>query len=67
MDPHHRRKFAGICVDPSNVEELSNAIQYLNNNPQIAAEMGRNGRRVFEEKYNWQVEEKKLIDLYNTI
>ena len=58
---------AGICVDPSNVEELSNAIQYLNNNPQIAAEMGRNGRRVFEEKYNWQVEEKKLIDLYNTI
>jgi len=58
---------AGICVDPSNVEELSNAIQYLNNNPQIAAEMGRNGRRAFEEKYNWQVEEKKLIDLYNTI
>ncbi len=59
--------YAGICVDPTNIEEISNAIGYLKNNPQIAAEMGKNGRKAFEEKYNWQREEKKLIELYNTI
>lgn len=58
---------AGICVDPYNIEELSNAIKYLKDNPQTAIEMGENGRRAFEEKYNWQMEEKKLIALYNEI
>ncbi len=58
---------AGICVNPSNVEEIANAIRYLNENPQVALEMGKNGRKAFEEKYNWQIEEKKLIALYNEI
>lgn len=58
---------AGICVDPYNIEEIANAIKYLKENPQNAVEMGKNGRRAFEEKYNWQMEEIKLIDLYNTI
>ena len=58
---------AGICVDPFNIEEISNAIKYLKENPQMAAEMGENGRRAFEEKYNWQIEEKKLLDFYYKI
>jgi glycosyltransferase involved in cell wall biosynthesis len=59
--------YAGICVNPTSIEEISNAIKYLKENPQTAIEMGKNGRRAFEEKYNWQVEEKKLLQLYNSL
>ncbi len=54
----------GIVVDPNNVEEIVSAILYLKNNMNIAKDFGRNSRRVFEEKFNWQTEEKKLLQLY---
>ena len=57
----------GICVNPNNVNEIVDAIKYLFDNPEIAKKMGENGRRVVKDKYNWEVEEKKLIELYKTI
>jgi glycosyltransferase involved in cell wall biosynthesis len=58
---------AGLCVDPTNPEEIAQAIQYLNDHPDIAVEMGANGRRIVEKKYNWSFEEKKLISFYNQL
>jgi len=58
---------AGLCVDPKNIESISNAILYLKNNPKIAQQMGQNGRNAFEVNYNWQIEEKKLFTLYNEL
>lgn len=55
----------GITINPENIEEIANAISYLNNNKAIAKRMGDNGRKAFEKKFNWQIEEKKLIELYN--
>lgn len=57
----------GICVNPNDINEIANAIKYLINNPEIAKQMGQNGRRIIEEKYNWLEEEKKLLDLYKNI
>lgn len=57
----------GICVDPHNVEEISNAIRFLLDNPEKAREMGRNGRRAVEEEFNWATQEKKLLNLYNEL
>lgn len=57
----------GICVNPNNVDEIVDAIKYLFDNPDIARKMGENGFRIVQEKYNWSVEEKKLIKLYNRI
>jgi glycosyltransferase involved in cell wall biosynthesis len=37
------------------------------NNKKIAQEMGRNGRKAVEEKYNWTIEEKKLIGIYQEL
>lgn len=54
----------GLCVDPMNPKEIGNAIKFLKDNPKEAEEMGKNGRKAVEEKYNWPVEEKKLLDLY---
>ncbi|NOU16869.1 MAG: glycosyltransferase family 4 protein [Bacteroidales bacterium] len=57
----------GICVDPLNTNDISQAINYLLNNNDIAQKMGENGRKVVEEKYNWEKEEAILIDLYTRI
>jgi glycosyltransferase involved in cell wall biosynthesis len=55
---------AGLCVNPMDVESISNAISFLKKNPKTAIQMGKNGRKAFKNKYNWQKEEKKLIELY---
>jgi len=55
----------GICVDPLNLEEISNAIKWIHENPTKAAEMGKNGYRAVVDKYNWDFESKKLLNLYS--
>lgn len=57
----------GVCVDPTKPEEIAKAIAYLYNNPTIAKEMGANGKRQVEEKYNWKIEEAKLTYLYEQL
>lgn len=57
----------GICVNPENVEQISEAIQWFLNNPDKASEMGENGRKAVEEKYNWETESKKMIKLYQKL
>jgi glycosyltransferase involved in cell wall biosynthesis len=57
----------GICVNPLNIDEIVTAISYLKNNPEMAIEMGKNGRKAVLERYDWEIESKKLIDFYNRI
>ena len=57
----------GICVDPLKPQEIAEAIDFLVNNPARASEMGRNGRSAIEKKYNWEIEERKLIRFYQEI
>jgi glycosyltransferase involved in cell wall biosynthesis len=57
----------GICVDPNDIEAISQAIQNLINHPDDAVQMGANGRQAVEENYTWPSEEKKLILLYKQI
>lgn len=61
---HYR---CGICVNPENVDEIATAIRYLLDHPEEAKEMGENGRRAVKEEFNWGVEEKKLLSLYEEI
>lgn len=57
----------GICVDPTNVLEARNACTKLLRNPDLAQEMGMNGRKAVVDSFNWAVEEKKLLDLYQCL
>jgi len=57
----------GICVDPLNPEEIAEAIQFIIEHPAEAEQMGKNGRRAVEERYNWGMEERKLLEFYNEI
>jgi len=57
----------GICVDPLNPKEIAGAIEYLITHPEEARQMGENGRRAVEEKYNWEKEAIKLLQLYKEL
>lgn len=63
IDKYH----CGITVTPTNVEEIANAIRRLLDHPEEAKQMGENGRRAVKEEFNWNIEEKKLLKLYEEI
>jgi len=54
----------GICVDPLDPNAIGEVIQYLIDHPSAAEQMGKNGRKAVEQKYNWSIEEQKLLKLY---
>lgn len=54
----------GLCVNPLESKEISNAIDYIAAHPTEARRMGANGRRAVERDYNWENESTKLVELY---
>jgi len=52
----------GLCVDVTNPKAIADAIIYLIKHPEEAQRLGRNGRKAIEMRYNWQKEEKILIE-----
>jgi glycosyltransferase involved in cell wall biosynthesis len=57
----------GICVSPLDPEEIAGTIRWIIEHPAEAKQMGKNGRRAVEERYNWDIEEKKLLGFYSTL
>lgn len=57
----------GICVDPQDKNDVRNACVKLINNVDICHDMGKAGRKAVEERYNWNVEARKLLELYENI
>ena len=57
----------GISVEPDNIGEYVRAIKILLSNPEKSIEMGENGKKLVYEKYNWTIEEKKLLNLYGNL
>lgn len=57
----------GICVPVNEGEKIREAVVYLLSHQAEAMEMGRNGRRAVENKYNWGHEKLRLIGLYREL
>ena len=57
----------GFLVQPAKVEQIASAMASLLNDREQAARMGQNGLRAARERYNWQVEERKLLALYQSL
>jgi glycosyltransferase involved in cell wall biosynthesis len=57
----------GLLVQPDDIRQIAVAMAHLLHHPHDAARMGENGLRAARERYNWQVEEKKLLSLYETL
>jgi len=57
----------GLIVDPLDPKEVAKAIEYLIEHPDEARRMGKNGKKAILEKYNWEKEGRKLLDIYARI
>ena len=57
----------GIYVNPLEPKEIAKAIDYIIIHPNESQQMGQNGKKAVLEKYNWQVEEKKLFKIYREL
>ena len=57
----------GLCVDPLDSHAIAKAIDYLVTHPAEAENMGRNGQKAVYEKYNWSIEEAKLLTFYKEL
>ena len=52
---------AGLAIEPENSEALVNAIRYLAANPEVARELGRNGREHIVRKFSRRQTAEKYI------
>jgi glycosyltransferase involved in cell wall biosynthesis len=58
---------AGLLVDPQNLDAISDALEWILDNPGRAKKMGENGQRAVEESYSWNMESEKLIAMYRDL
>ena len=63
---HVLKDGAGLLVD-SNVESVSNGIIKLIEDKNLAKEISAEGRRLVEEKYNWQKLGEQLVEYYEKL
>ena len=57
----------GFTVQPDEPQAIADKIRYLYENQNIRINIGRKGRQAFENEYNWEKHENKLIALYERI
>jgi len=63
-----RQYSAGIVVaNPNDIKELAFAIISLLTNPDMVDHIGKNGRRLVEERYDWKMIAKQIERIYETI
>jgi len=62
-----RQEECGVIIPGCDAESISRAVLSLLDNPDIAEKMGRNGHNAFLKKYNWDIEKKKLLKVYQTV
>ena len=49
------------------MKKIAAAIRQILSDPQAAARMAENGRQAVLHKYNWGIEEEKLLALYRSL
>jgi len=57
----------GIVVDCEDAAAVTRAIETLYADSKLRAELGTRGRQMFEQRYNWERESIKLLELYHRI
>lgn len=57
----------GLCVDPLNPKAIAEAIDYLVTHLNEAEQMGLNGQKAVYERFNWTIEEQKLLNFYQLL
>jgi N-acetyllactosaminide 3-alpha-galactosyltransferase len=55
---------SGLLVPPMNPDAISNAVNSLLGDPQKALAMGKRGRELVEQKFDWSVIGDRIIEIY---
>lgn len=58
---------SGYLVEKQNPNDLAEKICLLLENPAKAIEMGKRGRKLCEEKYNWEKIARRIVEIYNEL
>jgi glycosyltransferase involved in cell wall biosynthesis len=61
------RFYAGRIVKPRDINALAQAVLEILENEELASEMGRRGRRLVEEKYNWKKIGRDMLEIYQEL
>ena len=62
-----REELCGILVNTLNPQEVADAIVHLLGNPSEARVLGERGRKAILEKYNWGIEQRELMAVYEKL
>jgi glycosyltransferase involved in cell wall biosynthesis len=69
--PHWRafidKHECGVVVAPDDAFAVARAIQAMVDDPETAERMGRRGRALVVQEYNWEMERRKLLALYERL
>jgi glycosyltransferase involved in cell wall biosynthesis len=57
----------GYCINPFSARDLANCIETIFKDKKLSLEMGNNGFDLVTTKFNWQNQEKTLIESYNKV
>lgn len=57
----------GLLVDPTNIDALAGAMQWILENPKEAQAMGERGRLAVLDRYNWEHEAETLVFFYQSL
>lgn len=57
----------GLTVNPLEPGEITEAVNYILDNKEVAHEMGQNGRQAVLNEFNWDKEKTKLLNIYSKI
>jgi len=61
------RENCGLVVDCNSIDEIRDAIVRLKDNPELCRQLGENGRKAYEQRFSWEIMQKKLISLYDEL
>jgi len=62
-----READCGLLVDVSDPKAIAEAVQSLLEDRTLARRLGENGRRSVETAYNWQRDERRLLDVFDSL
>jgi len=57
----------GYLVEQKNPLDLAEKIIRLSDKKELAIKMGENGRKIVEQKFNWEILAHKIIDVYDSL
>lgn len=58
---------SGIFVNPSDIDEIGKCVINLARDEKLREIMGKNGQQYIFNEFNWNIESKKLIEVYNKL